>query len=109
MATKKNVFKLNIDTGTPFEFQLPDDDTVYTLPSMRALSGDQVIALSSLDDGASPVEQMNNLYDVLDELCEGLGTAARKYPYVAFYEAFINAWQEHSDINLGELQASSAS
>lgn len=102
MAAKK-IIKLKIDTGEPFEFQLPDSDTVYTLPSMKALSGEQVIALSSLDDGASStVEQMERMYEVLDELCDGLGTAARKFPYIAFYEAFLEAWKEHSGVELGE-------
>lgn len=103
MATKKNIFKLTIDAGTPFEFQLPDGDEVYTIPSIRSLSAEQIELISSIEDGSgSPVEQMAKLYDVLDELCDGLGTAARKYPYLAFYKSFMEAWQEHSDITLGE-------
>lgn len=103
MATKKNVFKLTIDTGEPFEFQLPDSDTVYTLPSLRSLNADQIAAFNSLDDAVgTPIEQMNHLYEVLDELCDGLGTAARKYPYIAFYQSFLEAWQEHSGITVGE-------
>ena len=48
------------------------------------------------------------MYALIDELCPGLGTAFRGVP-TRFFNAFIEAWQEDSGIELGESGASTGS
>lgn len=83
------------------KFDVTVDGTTYQLPKAEYLSGEQVQVFASSGD------REGGVYDALDVVAPGLGTALRAVP-VKYVKEFMAEWQKDSGISLGESSASSS-
>jgi hypothetical protein len=81
------------------KYEVEIDGQTFVLPKFEYLIGDQAIRLEQ----AGSIE--GGLYTVLDEICEGLGTAFKPVP-LKYAREFLKAWQKDSALDEGESDAS---
>lgn len=88
-SIEQNVFEVELGKKT------------YKLPKTEYLTGNQAKVLAA-------VETNDGMYDAIDEICPGLGSAFRDVPRKHFDE-FLEAWHDESSVTPGESEASSVS
>lgn len=111
------VIDLNIETSPQFEFRLPGSKKVWKLPSMDDLplgirdaigKAAKPIAEAQKDGRKPTPEQLQALGEaqlkLLDSYCPGLRDVASSKALAAI----LQAWGEHSGIDLGESEASAS-
>ncbi len=91
-------WKKSIDQN---KFEVTTEDGIFLMPKAEYLTGRQTQLLESAD------EVEGGIYAVLDDICDGLGTALLDVP-VKFVKEMVESWQEDSGISLGESEASAS-
>lgn len=74
-------------------------EKTYELPKSKYITGEQAERLQRVETSGE------SLYDILDDICDGLGSALRPIP-VTFTQEMIEDWQKDSGVTVGESVAS---
>lgn len=99
MGYKVPDWKKSIDQDK-YEVETPDG--VFLLPKAEYLTGNQVMLFRRSD------ELEGGVYEALDEVSPGLGTALADVPIV-YVKEMIADWQKAAGVSLGESSASATS
>jgi len=83
------------------KFAIETDDGTFYLPKAEYLTGRQAQQFAEAD------EAEGGIYEVLDNITPGLGTALIDVP-VKYVKELVEAWQADSGVTVGESEASSS-
>lgn len=74
-------------------------ENTYELPKAKYITGEQAERMQHADTAGE------SMYDILDDICPGLGAAFRGIP-VMFMQELLEDWQKDSGVTVGESAAS---